>query len=81
MVIYLRRRKWEKQRKEVYEDYWKFTAALTDICGNKFKNALSVIVNYIDQNKTTLEENAKEENNFNASPLYKELLFIVKMNK
>jgi hypothetical protein len=58
---------------EIYEDYWKFTAALTNIYGNKFKNALSVIVNYIDANKESLEKNAKAENNFNDSPLYKNL--------
>ena len=58
---------------EVYEDYWKFTAALTDIYGSKFKNALSVIVNFIDNNKSALQENEAEGNNFNASPLYKKL--------
>lgn len=58
---------------EIYEDYWKFTAALTDIYGSKFKNALSVIVNFIDANKAALLENAEEEKNFNASPLYKKL--------
>lgn len=58
---------------EIYEDYWKFTAALTDIYGSKFKNALSVIVNFIDKNKIVLQENAEEDNNFNALPLYKNL--------
>ena len=58
---------------EVYEDYWKFTAALTDIYGSKFKNALSVIVNFIDENKVELLKNADMKNNFNASPLYKNL--------
>ena len=58
---------------EVYEDYWKFTAALTDIYGSKFHNALSVIVNFIDNHKLALKENAEEDNNFNKSPLYKSL--------
>ena len=64
----------KKRRKiEIYESYWKFTAALTDIYGTKFKNALNVIVNFIDQNKIELVENAQKDNNFNKSPLYKEL--------
>lgn len=58
---------------EIYEDYWKFTAALTDIYGSKFHNCLSVIINYIDQNKMELIENAKKDNNFNSSLLYKNL--------
>mgnify|MGYP005968818065 CR=1 FL=1 len=58
---------------EIYEDYWKFTAALTDIYGSKFKNALSVIVNFIDANQTELLKNAREKHNFDVSPLYKEL--------
>ena len=58
---------------EIYENYWKFTAALTDIYGSKFHNALSVIVNFIDKNKEALENNAKEKNKFNKSELYNEL--------
>lgn len=63
----------KRRNVEIYEDYWKFTAALTDIYGSKFKNALSVIVNFIDVNKNALLENAEEDNNFNSSPLYKKL--------
>lgn len=56
---------------EVYENYWNFTAALTDIYGNKFKNALSVIINFIDTNKVVLIESSEENNSFNT--LYKEI--------
>ena len=33
---------------EVYEQYWKFTAAHLDITGTKFNNCLNVIVMFID---------------------------------
>ena len=36
---------------EVYENYWKFTAAHLDITGTKFNNCLNVIVRFIDKNK------------------------------
>lgn len=58
---------------EVYEDYWKFTAAWTDIYGQKFANGLKIIVNYIDQNKEALQENARENDDFYGSPLYTNL--------
>lgn len=45
---------------ELYENYWKFTAAHLDITGTKFNNCLNTIVLFINKNKETLEENAKK---------------------
>lgn len=57
---------------EIYENYWKFTAAHLDITGTKFNNCLNVIVLFIDKNKHELEENAKK-GSFSDSELYKKL--------
>ena len=43
---------------EVYENYWKFTAAHLDITGTKFNNCLNIIVLFIDKNMHALKENA-----------------------
>lgn len=56
---------------EVYENYWKFTAAHLDITGTKFNNCLNVIVRFIDKNKQALEENARNSSTFSDSALYK----------
>jgi hypothetical protein len=56
---------------EVYENYWKFTAAHLDITGTKFNNCLNVIVRFIDKNREALEENAKSGSSFSDSELYK----------
>ena len=58
---------------EIYENYWKFTAAHLDVTGTKFNNCLSVIVRYIDINKDLLTENANNGVNFAESDLYKRL--------
>lgn len=58
---------------EVYENYWKFTAAHTDINGTKFNNCLNIIVNYIDKNKKAIEKNAESSENFSGSSIYKNL--------
>ena len=58
---------------EVYENYWKFTAAHLDITGTKFNNCLNVIVRFIDKNKEALEENAQNSSSFSDSELYKML--------
>lgn len=58
---------------EVYENYWKFTAAHLDITGTKFNNCLNVIVMFIDKNKVDLEANAKQSTNFADSGLYRQL--------
>lgn len=58
---------------EIYENYWKFTAAHLDITGTKFNNCLNVIVLFIDKHKKSLEENAKSGSNFSDSELYKTL--------
>lgn len=56
---------------EVYENYWKFTAAHLDITGTKFNNCLNVIVRFIDKNKEELEKNAQNGSSFSDSELYK----------
>ncbi|MBD5541073.1 MAG: HNH endonuclease [Lachnospiraceae bacterium] len=58
---------------EIYENYWKFTAAHLDITGTKFNNCLNLIVLFIDKNKKALEENAKDNSRFSDSELYKVL--------
>ena len=58
---------------EVYEYYWKFTAAHLDITGTKFNNCLNVIIRFIDKNKETLEKNAQNSSSFSDSELYKVL--------
>lgn len=58
---------------EVYENYWKFTAAHLDITGTKFNNCLNIIVRFIDKNKEALEENAQNSSSFSDSKLYKML--------
>ena len=40
---------------EVYENYWRFTAAHLDITGTKFSNCLNIIVLFIDKNKNEPE--------------------------
>ena len=57
---------------EVYENYWRFTAAHLDITGTKFSNCLNIIVLFIDKNKNELEKNAQKRN-FSDSELYKKL--------
>lgn len=56
---------------EVYENYWKFTAAHLDITGTKFNNCLNIIVRFIDKNRVALGENAKTCKNFSDSEYYK----------
>lgn len=43
---------------EVYENYWKFTAAYTDLLGTKFHNCLQVTVMFIDSHKKEIAESA-----------------------
>lgn len=61
-----------KQRREheQYEDYWKITAQWTDIYGQKFFNALRIIVNYIDAHKAEFEV---LDDGFEDSELYNNL--------
>ncbi len=58
---------------EIYENYWKFTAAHLDITGTKFNNCLNVIILFIDKNKVELENNAKQSGRFLECDLYKQL--------
>ena len=62
----------KRREVEIYENYWKFTAAHLDITGTKFHNCLNIIVLFINKNKKELEENAKNER-FADSDLYKRL--------
>lgn len=54
----------KRRNVEVYENYWKFTAAHLDITGTKFNNCLNVIVRFIDKNRYALEENAQNGSSF-----------------
>lgn len=63
----------KRRETEVYENYWKFTAAHLDIAGTKFNNCLNIIVLFIDKNKKELEDNAKQALNFTDCDLYKQL--------
>lgn len=58
---------------EVYEQYWKFTAAHLDITGTKFNNCLNVIVMFIDRHLPELQENARNRDDFADSDLYRNL--------
>lgn len=58
---------------EIYEEYWHFTAAHTDIFGTKFNNCLNVIVRYIDDNIEALKANADKGTGFSKTDLYKNL--------
>lgn len=58
---------------EIYENYWKFTAAHLDITGTKFNNCLNVIVLFIDKNRNALEKNDQNREKFVSSELYKML--------
>lgn len=58
---------------EIYENYWKFTAAHLDIMGTGFNNCLKIIVLFIDKNKSLLEENAGQGKDFSDSDLYRQL--------
>lgn len=63
----------KRREKETYENYWKFTAAHTNILGTKFNNCLNVIIHFIDKNIDKLKENAQSKNDFSDSLLYAEL--------
>lgn len=58
---------------EVYEHYWKFTAAHLDITGTKFNNCLNVIVLFLDKNKDLLEQSSVNGVNFSNLDLYNQL--------
>lgn len=61
----------KRREVEIYENYWKFTAAHLNITGTKFNNCLNLTVLFIDQNKAELEANAESGRNFSDSELYK----------
>lgn len=67
------RNKKKRRDKEIYENYWKFTAAHLNIFGTKFNNSLKIIVLFIDDNIKELEENARQGIDFSGSGLYKKL--------
>lgn len=61
----------KRREVEVYENYWKFTAAHLDITGTKFNNCLNIIVRFIDKNKEDLNKNAQSGSDFSDSEFYK----------
>lgn len=63
----------KRREVEIYENYWKFTAAHLDIFGTKFNNCLNIIVLFVDKNRAALEKNAKQNTTFSESDLYKQL--------
>ena len=63
----------KRRETEIYENYWKFTAAYTDIMGPGFYRCLSVILFFIDENRSELEENARQRRDFSGSDLYRRL--------
>ena len=63
----------KRRETEIYENYWKFTAAYTDIMGPGFYRCLSVILFFIDENRSELEENARQRQDFSGSDLYRRL--------
>ena len=62
-----------RPEKEYYEEYWKMTAAWTDIFGIKFNNSLRVTIDFIDQNIEEIKLIDDEEKTFKGSNLYSEL--------
>ena len=62
-----------KRRKEleIYEEYWKITAAWTDIFGSSFNDCLGLIVVFIDEHKVQLSLMTKDR--FKSSGIYDEL--------
>ena len=65
----------KRQEVEMYEEYWKFTAAWTDIMGAKFNNNLRVVLDYIDQNRDEIDKIGKNEYDFSLSNVYSELQY------
>lgn len=63
----------KRRNVEIYENYWKFTAAHLDITGTKFNNCLNVVVMFIDKNLSALKENAEQGMDFADSDLYTNL--------
>lgn len=50
----------ERRLHEEYEEYWKLTAAWTDIYGIKFNRALKIVLHFIDKNEKELLITANE---------------------
>lgn len=58
---------------EIYEEYWKITAAWTDIFKSKFSNNLNLVLTYIDNNEAALLEWRRYHDNFKGTDLYSNL--------
>lgn len=58
---------------EKYEKYWNYTAAFTDIFGEKFSNALRIVLDFIDSNKIVLSNITNNNEWKKVNYLYKEL--------
>lgn len=63
----------ERRKQEIYEEYWKFTAAHLNIFGTKFNNCLRIIILFIDRHRDKLEENARLGQDFYNCGLYEQL--------
>lgn len=62
----------KRRETEVYENYWKFTAAYTNLLGTKFHNCLSVTVMFIDSHKKEIQESAGKKDG-KTEELYRRL--------
>lgn len=62
----------ERRAHEEYEEYWKMTAAWTDIYGVKFNKALKITIHFIDENYDVLMAHATPEK-FGETSLYDQL--------
>lgn len=65
---------------EIYDQYWKMTAGLTDIYSKEFTDCLKIIVDYIDMNKKAIKKWNKKKgmvsskSYFRGSDLYDNLV-------
>ena len=69
-----------RPEKEIYDQYWKMTAGLTDIYTKEFSDCLKIIVDYIDVNKKAIKKWNKKKgmigskSYFRGSDLYDNLV-------
>ena len=71
----------KRQEVEMYEEYWKFTAAWTDIMGPKFNSNLRVVLDFIDDNKDEINKVGRNEYDFSKSNVYSKLQNIIVNNR
>ncbi|MBD5541076.1 MAG: HNH endonuclease [Lachnospiraceae bacterium] len=56
---------------EIYDQYWKMTAGLTDIYGKEFTECLMIIVDYIDTNKSEIKRWNKKKRMKNSKAYFR----------